>query len=128
MNKRVDGARYEGLVCEYLEDNGAVVLQKNFRCRSGEIDIIIRDGKYLVFTEVKFRSDERFGSAEAAVDLKKQKTISKVSDYYRKKYGISDDSPQRYDVVAVRINEDGFMQIKWHKNAFNYINVRNMRF
>ncbi len=128
MNKRVDGARYENLVCEYLSENGAKIIQRNFRCRSGEIDIILQDGRYLVFTEVKFRTGTRFGSAEAAVDNKKQKTISKVSDYYRKINGISDDSPQRFDVVAVSINKDGYLQIKWHKNAFNYVNVRNMRF
>ncbi len=121
MNKRQSGTYYENLVCDYLEENGAKIIERNFRCRSGEIDIILNDDKYLVFAEVKFRSGDRFGTAEEAVDIKKQKTISRVSDYYRRKHKISEYSPQRFDVVAVCIDDEGYVNIRWHKNAFSYV-------
>lgn len=125
MNKREAGDYYETLACDYLRENGLKIIQKNFRCRQGEIDIIARDGKYLVFTEVKFRKGNRFGSAEAAVDYKKQNVISRVSDYYRKRFGISDDTCQRFDVVALDLDDDEALHIRWHKNAFLYVPKRN---
>ncbi len=125
MNKREAGDYYETLACDYLRENGLKIIQKNFRCRQGEIDIIARDGKYLVFTEVKFRKGNRFGTAEAAVDYKKQNVISRVSDYYRKRFGISDDTCQRFDVVALDLDDDEALHIRWHKNAFLYVPKRN---
>ncbi|MBE5845404.1 MAG: YraN family protein [Butyrivibrio sp.] len=125
MNKREAGDYYETLACDYLRENGLKIIQKNFRCRQGEIDIIARDGKYLVFTEVKFRKGNRFGTAEAAVDYKKQNVISRVSDFYRKRFGISDDTCQRFDVVALDLDDDEALHIRWHKNAFLYVPKRN---
>lgn len=125
MNKREAGDYYETLACDYLRENGLEIIQKNFRCRQGEIDIIARDGKYLVFTEVKFRKGNRFGTAEAAVDYKKQNVISRVSDFYRKRFGISDDTCQRFDVVALDLDDDEALHIRWHKNAFLYVPKRN---
>ena len=121
MNKRKSGEYYETKVCEYLTDKGVRILERNFRSKNGEIDIIFRDGKYLVFAEVKFRSTVHFGRPEEAVSFSKQRTISRVSDFYRKRYGISDFEPQRFDVIAMEPGEDDFLQIKWYKNAFAYI-------
>jgi putative endonuclease len=125
MNKREAGDYYETLACDYLRENGLKIIQKNFRCRQGEIDIIARDGKYLVFTEVKFRMGNRFGTAESAVDFKKQNVISRVSDFYRKRFGISDDTSQRFDVVAMDMDDDRALHVRWHKNAFLYVPKRN---
>lgn len=124
MNKRETGSYYENLACEYLVENGAEILFRNFRSKKGEIDIVIRDGKYLAFVEVKYRTSMRFGEPEAAVDLHKQKIICRVSDFYRKRYGISDDCAIRYDVIAIKVDETSAIHIIWHKNAFSYISCR----
>ena len=57
MNKRKVGSWYETLACEYLKESGAIILNRNFRARNGEIDIIAKDGNYTCFIEVKYRKD-----------------------------------------------------------------------
>lgn len=115
MNKRETGTKYETLAAEYLLQNGYHILHKNFRCKQGEVDIIARDGKYLVFIEVKYRSTLRSGHAVSAVSYKKQQTISRVAAFYLLKYKLSDSTPCRFDVVAI----DG-ERIQLYKNAFEY--------
>ena len=115
MNKRRVGTNWEKLVKEYLQEQNVIILEHSFRCRNGEIDLIGQDGDYLVFFEVKYRSDNEHGYAEEAVDYRKQIKICRVSDYYRYIHGISEHTDIRYDVIAVNGNE-----LQWHKNAFSY--------
>lgn len=89
-------------------------MEYNFRCRSGEIDIIARDGEYLVFCEVKFRTNSRKGGPLEAVTLAKQKKISKCAAYYMMKKGMF-DVPCRFDVIGISDRE-----IQLIKNAFEY--------
>ena len=124
MNKREKGNYFEELACRHLEENGAQILFRNYRCRSGEIDIIAKDGRYISFIEVKYRTGTKFGVAEAAVDLRKQKTICRVSDFFRKQYKLTADTAQRFEVVAMMQVGDGIVHIKWHKNAFTYIPLK----
>ena len=81
-NKRQIGADKEAFVCEWLEKHGYMVLERNFRCRSGEIDVVAREGGYLVFIEVKYRNRGANGLPEEAVDVRKQRIISRVALYY----------------------------------------------
>lgn len=120
MNKREIGAYYENIVCEFLTENGIKILERNFRCKSGEIDIVAEDNGYLSFIEVKYRAGSKYGTAEASVDLRKQKTICRVSDFYCKLHGLSEDHPRRFDVAAVNM-ESGVAKINYIKNAFYYI-------
>ena len=69
MNKRKIGSRYEEAAAAFLQKQGFRILGKNFRCRQGEIDLVCREGKELVFTEVKYRSDASCGSPFEAVDF-----------------------------------------------------------
>ena len=116
MNKREKGAQKEEQVCAYLLSKGVKIKERNFRCRQGEIDIIGYDGEYLVFFEVKYRSGRSKGSAAEAVGPAKQGKICRVADYYRMIHRLSDDTPVRFDVVAI----DG-AALQWIKNAFYYI-------
>ena len=68
QNKRRTGGCYEAAAAAYLEKQGLVILRKNYRCRSGEIDLIARDGRYLVFIEVKYRNTAVSGSASDCCD------------------------------------------------------------
>lgn len=116
MNKREIGAQKETQVCAYLLSKGVEIIERNFRCRQGEIDIIGYDGGFLVFFEVKYRSSRNMGSAAEAVGYAKQKTICRVADYYRVMHRCGDDTPIRFDVVAIDREE-----LRWIKNAFSYM-------
>lgn len=116
MNTREIGAQKEMEVCAYLRSEGVKITERNFRCRQGEIDIIGYDGDCLVFFEVKYRAGRSRGSAAEAVGFAKQKKICRVADYYRMLHRCTEDTPLRFDVVAVDQE-----QVTWIKNAFEYI-------
>lgn len=116
MNNREKGAQKEEQVCAYLLSRGVKIKERNFRCRQGEIDIIGYDGGCLVFFEVKYRSSRSVGSAAEAVGYTKQRKICRVADYYRMIHHCGEDTPLRFDVVAI----DG-ENIQWIKNAFYYM-------
>ncbi len=113
MNKRQVGAVREAEAAAYLSENGYQVLEMNFRCRTGEIDIIAKDGEYLCFVEVKFRSGTDYGSPFEAVTYKKQQKIIRVAQYYMQVHGYTADTACRFDVVAVEKTK-----ITLLKNAF----------
>lgn len=117
MNKRKVGADKESLAAAFLEKQGVTILEHNFRNRSGEIDLIGRDGEYLVFFEVKFRHNADMGHPEEAVGYAKQRQICRVADYYRCVKGLSSQTAVRYDVIAIEGE-----QVRWVKNAFSHHN------
>lgn len=116
MNTRKVGSEKELQTVAFLQEQGVEILEQNFRSKQGEIDIIGRDGEYLVFVEVKFRKSENRGNALSAVDLRKQKKICQVADYYRYLHHYGDNTAIRYDVVAIQDEE-----FVWVKNAFSHI-------
>ena len=101
MNKRKHGSKYEEIAAAHLERAGCTILERNFRCKIGEIDIVAMDGDSLVFVEVKYRNSSASGYPEEAVSLYKQQKISRTADYYCMKNRISDLSPKRFDVIAI---------------------------
>lgn len=105
----------EQKAAEYLKQQGYRILQRNFYSRYGEIDIIAREGRYLVFIEVKYRTNTSHGSPQEAVSRKKQRTICKVANYYCLTHGIPEDTPCRFDVVAIL--EDDIILLR---DAFEY--------
>ena len=125
MNKRKLGGRYEELAAAYLRQKGLKILEQNFRCRVGEIDLIALDhGKMhqtdhdltIVFVEVKYRRDAASGMPYEAVDLKKRKTICRVADYYRQKAGGLSGYNFRFDIISILGDT-----ITWIPNAFEYL-------
>ena len=115
INKRAVGTAYEKLAGSYLTEQGYEILEYNFRCRTGEIDIVARDGAYLVFVEVKYRSSEQTGNPLEAVNVRKQHIISKVASYYCLTHGCGEGCPCRFDVVSICGEEYTLI-----KNAFEY--------
>jgi len=116
LNTRKIGTDMEMLAAGYLISGGMEILEKNFYTRQGEIDIIGMHEGYLVFVEVKYRKSTRYGEAEAAVDIHKQRRICKAADYYRYIHHYGDDTAVRYDVLAIQGDE-----VHWIKNAFQHI-------
>ncbi len=111
------GERSENLAVWYLKKNGYKIIEQNYRNRMGEIDIIAREKKTIVFVEVKSRRSIRYGSPKWAVTPKKQRKISMVALYYLKATKQS-DAKARFDVVAITSNRDE-PQIEIVKNAFD---------
>lgn len=114
-NKRARGAAAEHLAAEYLTQNGMRIIEQNFRCRQGEIDLIGYHNGYLVFVEVKYRSTARNGVPQEAVGAAKQRVICRVADYYRYRHKVPLSTPVRYDVVAISGEE-----LQWYQNAFSH--------
>ncbi|NBH14123.1 YraN family protein [Lachnospiraceae bacterium] len=104
-NQRAKGMQYEKLAAEFLEQKGFQVLQHNFYSRYGEIDLIARDEGYLVFVEVKYRESSRSGYPLEAVDGRKRRKICRTADAYCLRYGYSEGTPCRFDVVGIRGDE-----------------------
>ncbi len=112
-NRRRVGTEQETKVQEYLQTQGYEILARNFYTKHGEIDLVAKKDGYLVFVEVKYRTDERFGAPEEAVDYRKQKKIIAAAQYYLYKNRIPFDTPCRFDVAGVtgdeiRITENAF--------------------
>lgn len=116
MNNRQTGTFYERKAAQYLCERGIRVLELNFRCRQGEIDIIGYDGTCLVFFEVKARDSLKAGYGAEAINLRKQYKICRVADFYRMKHGIGEFTRIRYDCVVIDKGE-----IAWIKNAFTHM-------
>ena len=114
-NKRQTGSRYEQMAAEYLKQQGYRILEMNFRCRDGEVDIVAEEASCLVFVEVKYRSSEKYGLPQEAVTRRKQRSISRVAQFYRVRYRVREDVSSRFDVVAILNGE-----IRLYQNAFLY--------
>ena len=100
MNTRIVGRRGEDVAVDYLQSQGYTILDRNYSCRMGEVDVIAWDGEFVVFVEVKARADTSFGLPRQAVNWHKQQTIVKVAQYWlykNKRTGV----PVRFDVVEI---------------------------
>lgn len=115
MNNRKTGTEKEEAAALFLQQNGMQILEKNYRCRQGEIDIIGLHEGYLAFVEVKYRKNEKLGNPEEAVNGKKQNRICKSARVYCYLHKYGTGYPIRFDVVAICGEE-----IRWYQNAFPY--------
>lgn len=104
------------MAARHLEEGGLRILERNYRCRMGEIDLVAEDGSYLVFVEVKYRSTGGSGDPLCAVDRRKQRVISRVAAHYLLTHGEGTERPCRFDVVGF----EG-ARPRWIRNAFDYI-------
>lgn len=129
LNKHEFGMQGEDIACRFIESHGGRILERNFRFKGGEIDVIYKDGNYIVFGEIKYRSSSTFGMAEEAVGYRKQRTISRGCDFYVLQKNLDQFTPIRFDVIALNIDE-GQNRVKVHyiKNAFDYIPNSKKRF
>ncbi|MEM7358593.1 MAG: YraN family protein [Pseudomonadota bacterium] len=110
------GSHAEKLAVKYLAKHGLKIHKSNFRCRFGEIDLIMLDEEYLVFVEVRYRKHQSFGGALESVDGKKQQKLRRTAEYFLLTYKRT-DTPCRFDILCV----DGSLTdpfYNWVKNAF----------
>ena len=118
-NNKVLGAFGEEIACNYLKSNGYRILERNFSCRAGEVDIIASQDDMIVFVEVKTRSSERYGSPSEAVSAAKQGKIVKTALYYMQSKRLL-DYMCRFDVIEIIPEVENRYQINLIKDAFQY--------
>lgn len=102
LNRRARGTEGEDLACEYLALHGLRIVERNFRSRRGEIDIVAREGEYLVFCEVKCRESDACGGPEHAITPEKVRQIRSVAESYLARKGLRSQAC-RFDMVAIRL-------------------------
>lgn len=110
------GRKGEQLALSYLKKCGYRIVDLNYRCPLGEVDIVARDGDTIVFVEVKTRRDSSFGHPREAVGFRKRSQLSKVAQYFLK-VKRAEHLSARFDVMEVKIDQDG-PRIELFKNAF----------
>lgn len=110
------GKRGEDIACAYLKRRGYRIVERNYKCLLGELDIVAKDGDAIVFVEVKSRKSEEFGDPQLAVGLEKQKKVSRISLTYLKEKHLYPCNA-RFDVVAIKMLPDG-ITIELIQNAF----------
>lgn len=107
------GESAERLAAAHLQTQGLQWVTSNFRCKLGELDLVMRDGTTLVIVEVRYRQSERFGGALASVTRQKQARIIAATQHYVIIHQLS-QCAIRFDVVAIA----GDNSLQWIKNAF----------
>lgn len=108
------GKSAEALAENYLAGMGLVPVSRNYRCRQGEIDLIMRDGETLVFVEVRYRKSGHYGSALETVTATKQQKILIAAQLYIQEQKVDDTIPLRFDVIGITGDD-----IQWIKAAFD---------
>ena len=114
---RLAGQRWERLAEAYLHRHGLKTLSRNFRCRLGEIDLIMADGECLVFAEIRFRKSRSHGSGAETVTRSKQARIIRTAQRYLQFHNHRSMHACRFDVVSLG-HEQGQMTVDWIRNAF----------
>ena len=111
--RKAQGDAAEKQACTHLQQAGLRLIEKNFHCRQGEIDLIMQEGEALVFIEVRYRRNNHFGNAAESVNARKQAKLISTAQYYLLKHPKLAHAPCRFDVVSITGHE-----LEWIKNAF----------
>ena len=110
--KKKTGDAAEDLALVYLQQAGLTLVERNYRCRAGEIDLIMRHADSLVFVEVRFRKGNTYGGAAASVDRRKQRKLITAAQHYL--LTLKPVPPCRFDIVGIGPEQ----RIEWLRNAF----------
>ena len=122
------GQAAENLACRYLQDQGLHLIERNYRCKRGEIDLVMRDADSVVFVEVRYRRNHRFGSGAESVNRYKQAKLTATALHYLQSNKAAAKSPARFDVISITLQgmprdiqgaPGDTAEIQWIKNAFD---------
>jgi len=123
------GNQAEKWACDYLIQQGLSLVERNYQIKGGEIDLVMRDKKHLVFIEVRYRNNNRFGSAAESVDFKKQARLIKAASSYLLEKSSETHQAARFDVISITPNQsaspsasessfESQAELEWFKDAF----------
>ena len=110
------GKEGERAAAEYLAGSGVKILERNFRCPLGEIDLVAKDGNTIVFVEVRARQADGICSPEESITMRKRRRLTRAALWYLKQSGLLGSSA-RFDVIAIRWNGEE-PEVNWIVNAF----------
>jgi len=114
-NHLYKGQQAEQLACEYLQQQGLILVERNYYCRLGEIDLIMQHQKSLVFIEVRYRKNNLFGGALESITAKKQDKLQKTALHYMQQHKTRQNT--RFDVVAIT-GQSPQQTLEWIQNVF----------
>ena len=103
----------ENKACQFLLQQGLTLIEKNYRCRNGEIDLIMRDKDQIVFIEVRYRKNEDYGTAIDTINQSKVKKLVTTANHYLTTHQL--DTPARFDIIGF----DASLTPNWICDAFN---------
>ena len=115
--RKAIGLLGEQLALRHLKANGLEIVARNYRCKMGEIDLVMMDGRTLVLIEVRCRSSKDYGGAAASIDWRKQRRLVLAAEHLLMKRAELRRYPARFDVVAITTGETE-AKIDWIKSAF----------
>ncbi len=117
QQSRNNGQQAEDLACQYLTKQSLKLLERNYRTKCGEIDLIMRDSEHLVFVEVRFRRNDHFGTASETVTRRKQARLVAAASYYLQAHFGSNLPACRFDIISIcPVNDQP--KLEWIKDAF----------
>lgn len=115
-SKILQGRAGEDLACQYLQERGMILVERNYRCRCGELDLVMREGNQLVFVEVRYRRNIRYGVPAETITRSKQMRLTKAAARYLQHRRCR--SSCRFDVIAITSSKGG-NTIHWIRDAFH---------
>lgn len=115
--QQISGNQAEDAALDFLQKQGLSLVQRNYSCLLGEIDIIMRDNDDIVFVEVRYRHNNHFGSGAESVNKPKQRKIIRTALHFMQKNARLAHHNMRFDVVSLA-SEQGRFRIDWIDNAF----------
>jgi len=116
---QITGQLAETMACDFLSDKGLILITKNYHCRYGEIDLIMRQEQTIVFVEVRSRKSNSLVDSASSIDWSKQQKLQRTAENYLQKNNIHSSTPARFDVIAVILNQGKLTHIDWIQNAFD---------
>jgi putative endonuclease len=111
------GDQAEAAALNHLQSAGLKLIERNFRCQGGELDLVMLDGQTLVFVEVRYRADRRFGGAAASVGMNKQQRLMIAAQRFLQTHPQYQRHRARFDVVSLEL-DNGATTLQWLKDAF----------
>lgn len=115
---RQSGQAAEQQALDYLQEQGLTLLQRNWMCKGGELDLVMVDGDTVVFVEVRYRRHAQWGGALESIDARKRSRLILAAQQFLQTESLWQDSPCRFDVVALEGNARLGQPVQWLTNAF----------
>ena len=123
MSERIStqqrGNAAEALARQHLEQQGLRLLAQNWRCRLGELDLVMLDADTVVFVEVRYRRYSAWGGAVESVDARKREKLSRAAQHFLQQESRWAKHPCRFDVIAINADSQAPAQLNWIQNAFD---------
>lgn len=114
VDTNLDGQLAENRAYEFLCQHGLTIVERNYHCKCGEIDLIMRDQDFYVFTEVRLRRHAGYGNSIESITRHKQRKVIRAAEYYLLINNLTNKVPCRFDAIGIDAEE----RITWLKNAF----------